>query len=222
MVVRRLYRSVDEDKDQTYFIYTLSQEVLDRVFFPVGGYTKRQVRSLAVSAGLPAAAKKDSVGLCFLGAVSMKDFLSAYIEPRVGDVCLAVDGRVIGTHTGSWFYTIGQRHGFTVTSPDRGPYVVVRKDVVNNVLFVQKGVIAGAKDFHLISSVFRRVPDEVVYGRYRHRGALCPVSVVSRGDCADVVFHEPQVVAPGQSVGYIRCGWRMLRRRGGGWLKSTV
>lgn len=201
---RRLYRSVDEDKDQTYFIYTISQEALDHTLFPVGGYTKSQVRSIASAAGLPAAQKKDSVGLCFLGDVSMRDFLSAYIEPKEGQVHLFDSGEVVGTHDGAWFYTIGQQHGFTVISADRGPYVIVRKDVEDNVLFVRKGRdVGGTRKFHLVSTLFRRAPDrkEVLHARYRHRGDLYPVSCsVGNDGTAEVMFTNSHSIASGQSI----------------------
>ena len=203
--VRRLYRSVDSEKDQTYFIYTLSQEILDCVLFPVGAYTKQQVRAIARDAGLPAAEKKDSVGLCFLGAVSMRDFLSAYIEPKAGAVCLSESKENIGTHSGAWFYTIGQRHGFTITDSAQGPYVVVGKDIEKNMLFVQKGAAArapGSRQFTLEDAVFRRPPadGEHLAARCRHRGDLYPVSLTVRGSSAVVVFTEEQTVAKGQSV----------------------
>ena len=202
--VRRLYRSVDEEKDQTYFIYTISQGALDRTLFPVGKYTKSQVRSMATDAGLPAAQKKDSTGLCFLGDISMRDFLSAYIKPEKGEVKLISDECVIGAHDGAWFYTIGQRHGFTITATDRGPYVVVKKDIQENTLFVQKGdKIEGVKEFFLTDTLFRCVPeqDKPLYARYRHRGDLCPISLSNeKKDRCKIIFTDPQVIAPGQSI----------------------
>lgn len=205
--VSRLHRSADERKDQTYFIYAISQRVLNHVLFPVGEYVKSQVRSLAVAANLPAAHKKDSVGLCFLGDVSMKDFLSVYIEPKVGEVRVLDGGEAIGVHDGAWFYTVGQRHGFSVTSADRGPYVIVEKDIVRNVLFVRKGGDdagggCGGKKFHLANTVFRRIPgqDESVLARYRHRGGLYPVACSVDDNSAEVAFTELHTIAVGQSL----------------------
>ena len=192
----RLFRSVDEEKDQTYFIHATPSDLLDCALFPVGGYTKRRVRSLASRVRLPAAEKKDSVGLCFLGDVGMKDFLSAYLPVKRGDV-RRTDGEVIGEHDGAWFYTIGQRHGFRAASTL--PQVVVRKDMRDNVLVVADTPETAAKrEFLLADPVIRRLPQAALVARYRHRGALCPVSVTSNG--AAVVFDRPQVVAPGQSV----------------------
>ena len=199
----RLYRSVDDGKDQTYFIYTLPQETLDTLMFPVGGYTKKQVRAIAERARLPAAARKDSTGLCFLGAVSMKDFLSAYIEPKRGAVLSDDTGNEIGTHDGAWFYTVGQRHGFTVTDPDRGPYIVVGRDVSANTLSVchRDRYNPTTVEFRVCNTIFRRFPDENLFARYRHRGDIYPVSVQRTADTtATVSFSEPHFIAPGQSI----------------------
>ena len=197
-----LYRSVDAGKDQTYFIHALSQEVLSMTHFPIGGYTKDAVRALASSAQLPAAQKPDSVGLCFLGAVGMKEFLSAYIAPLQGEVRSAEDGAVIGSHDGAWFYTLGQRHGFSVTHSGGVPWFVVGKDVSSNVLLVSRSTAASADavSFELADPVFRFIPDEQLFARYRHRGSLHPVSLtVSDGEYS-VVFFSPQVIAAGQSI----------------------
>lgn len=193
----RLWRSADGDKDQTYFIYTIPQKVLDRILFPVGGLTKREVRTYASRAGLPAAGKRDSVGLCFLGDISMRDFLSAYIKPKPGEVRL-LSGECIGTHDGAWLYTEGQRHGFAVSV--RGPFVVVRKDIAANTLFVAhvSEVSAGSEQYTLVGTVFRRAPDGLLYARCRHRGDLYPVTFDAERNV--VRFSEPQVVAPGQSI----------------------
>ena len=200
----QLYRAVDDDKDQTYFIHTIGRDILNTVLFPVGEYTKQQVREYAAEARLPAAEKKDSTGLCFLGAVSMKDFLSAYITPRDGAVYLADDdGHAVGTHDGAWFYTVGQRHGFTITTGDREPHIVVGKDVERNALFVckQKDYTPTADTFRITDTVFRLPPDGELVARYRHRGALHQVSVRQESPTsATVTFREPHLIAPGQSV----------------------
>ena len=209
----RLLRSVDEEKDQTYFIHTMRQEVLERVLFPVGEHTKSEVRAIARRAALPAAGKRDSVGLCFLGAVSMKEFLSAYIAPREGEVRLVGDDAkvcdtAVGTHDGVWFYTLGQRHGFTVSDSSRGPYVVVGKDGKRNVLFVSRSEDvrrdAGQREFRIVDVVFREPPVGDVFARYRHRGGVLPVSVRKDEAVGDggliVSFERPQVISPGQSI----------------------
>ncbi len=196
----RLYRSVDEEKDQTYFIYTLPREILDTVMFPVGGYTKAQVRDIAKRVRLPAADKKDSAGLCFLGSVSMKEFLSAYMELKEGEVRLAESGETVGSHSGVAAYTIGQRHGFTTT--DTFPYIVIRKDMRTNTLYVAKQYehVPSETSFRIIDTVFRREPEGELTARHRHRGELYPVEVKKEDSSATVSFPHPLHIAPGQSI----------------------
>ncbi len=199
----QLCRANDEEKDQTYFIHAIAQEALDAALFPIGERTKTQVRAMARKANLPAADKKDSTGLCFLGDVSMQDFLSAYIEPKKGEVVLAGSGENIGEHDGAAFYTLGQRHGFTVTAKERGPYIVTGKDVHANTLFVARkdAEAQGTTVFTIVDTVFRERPDGAFLARHRHRGALYPVSArAEKGDEATVTYETLVTVAPGQSI----------------------
>lgn len=145
--------SVDTDKDQTYFLWTLTQSQLSKVLFPIGHLPKPEVRKLAQKFGLPTAEKKDSQGLCFIGKVDMKDFLSHYIAPKQGAV-LDEKGKVIGTHDGATFFTLGQRHGFIITEKtvaDRPMYVSV-KDVEANTITVSAREVSDA-DTPLTTSV---------------------------------------------------------------------
>jgi len=132
-----LHRGVDTGKDQTYFLWTLSNQQLERSLFPVGDTPKEQIRAEAEAAGIPVAAKKDSQGICFLGHVDIPDFLSHYIDLEVGDV-LNTSGEVIGSHKGSLVYTLGQRHGFTIFAADtnRTPHYVIATDIASNTLTV--------------------------------------------------------------------------------------
>jgi tRNA-specific 2-thiouridylase len=132
-----LKRSVDTNKDQTYFLWTLTKEQLEHVIFPVGGYTKDAVRAIAEKHILPTAKKKDSQGLCFVGTIDIKTLLKEYIKEKRGDV-VNEGGEVIGFHDGAVFHTIGERHGFTITKKgiDDTPYFVVAKDKDKNVLVV--------------------------------------------------------------------------------------
>ena len=136
-----LCRGYDTNKDQSYFLWTLKQHQLRHILFPVGNMFKDEVRKCAKKYGLPTANKKDSQGLCFLGDINMKDFLSHYVDKEPGEV-LNTDGVVIGSHKGSLFYTIGERHGFSIYAKDKGthdkPYYVVAKDKDNNTITVSK------------------------------------------------------------------------------------
>ncbi len=161
----RLLTAKDEAKDQSYFLWTLTQEQLRCCLFPIGEYTKAEVREIARKAGLPNADKKDSQGICFLGKVKLPDFLREYVDPKKGDV-VDIDGNKIGEHDGVQFYTIGQRHinvnfQFPISVPsghlpqgdnfqinsksqnskhkDRLPYYVSDKDIKTNTLTVVEG-----------------------------------------------------------------------------------
>lgn len=132
-----LDRGVDTNKDQSYFLWTLTPEVLAKTLFPVGDTTKDVIRSEAAEAGLLTAEKKDSQGVCFLGHIDIPDFLSHYIDLQIGNV-LNEASEVIGQHKGAFVYTIGQRHGFTLTdkNADRTTMYVTAKDVVRNTITV--------------------------------------------------------------------------------------
>jgi tRNA-specific 2-thiouridylase len=132
-----LMKSRDENKDQTYFLWTLKKELFPSVIFPIGEIEKSDVRKLAEKFQLPVATKKDSQGLCFVGTIDVKTLLKNYITEKEGDV-LNEEGEIIGVHTGVMFYTIGERHGFTITkkSTNDAPYFIVTKDIEKNTITV--------------------------------------------------------------------------------------
>lgn len=135
------YRGVDPAKDQSYFLSYVNPDRLKYALFPIGHLYKSQVRAEAISRGLPAAKRKDSQGICFIGKIPIKEFLKERLSNKEGDVVLK-DGTVIGRHEGAWFYTIGQRHiGFKqikapVLGSDPRPLYVVSKDVRKNLVVV--------------------------------------------------------------------------------------
>jgi len=132
-----LHRGVDNNKDQTYFLWTLSKEQLDCSLFPIGDTPKDEVRREAEAAGLYTASKEDSQGICFLGQVDIPEFLSHYVELKEGNV-LNERNEVVGTHKGALVYTLGQRHGFVLQSVDtsRNPMFVVAKNIKENTITV--------------------------------------------------------------------------------------
>ncbi len=134
-----LKKAVDESKDQAYFLWMLQKEEFSHIIFPIGGYKKEDVRKIAKEANLFTTDKKDSQGICFLGDVDMRDFLSHYIEQKKGQV-KNPEGEIIGEHDGVWFYTMGERHGFTITTKDteRKKYYVVGKNIEENILIVSQ------------------------------------------------------------------------------------
>jgi len=160
-------KGVDPIKDQTYFLNQLSQEQLDKTLFPIGRYTKPQIRQLALRFRLPTATKKDSQGICFIGQVDVQGFLQSVIPPAVGDI-VTLAGEKLGEHNGAWFYTVGQRRieGLSGTVE---PMYVISTDIDRNVVVVGPDSTTYAQsavldDLHWIS------PD------YVPRGERLPVS----------------------------------------------
>lgn len=153
-----LYRGVDEGKDQTYFLWTLTPSQLAFSLFPVGDTPKSAIRAEALVRGLPVAQKRDSQGICFLGQVDIKDFLARYIDIEPG-VVLDREGRQVGRHAGALVYTLGQRHGFTVDSESAktAPHYVVARDMAANTITVdvQKPQQSLGSDLRLTDVVLR-------------------------------------------------------------------
>ncbi len=201
----KLLSGVDHGKDQTYFLWTLTSEHLLKTLFPVGDMEKIDTRKLAAQYGLPVAQKKDSQGLCFIGKVSMKEFLSHYVEAKKGNV-LDEKGAIIGEHDGAVFHTLGERHGFTITtkSPEDLPYYIVSRDLEKNTLTVSHKSSHGElsiekKKFQLDSINWistKPTPGSSYKARIRHLGALLPCAI----EGSHIIFNESLVIAPGQSV----------------------
>ena len=140
-----LFRAVDENKDQTYFLYRISDEALKHTLFPIGDMLKPDVKKLAEEKGLHNAYKKESMGVCFVGEVGMKDFLKEYIDIKPGEIREIDTEKVLGYHEGAVFYTIGQRHGLYISGNkgeinDGLPYYVVKKDLEKNIVYVSKNL----------------------------------------------------------------------------------
>lgn len=195
-----LMRAKDPAKDQTYFLYRIPKDVLERTLFPVGEYTKPEVRRLAERFELPVAAKHDSQGLCFVGDVSMRDFLRRYISVPEGDV-LSKAGERIGTHEGAGLYTVGQRHGFRISArgPSRGAHYVIATDVASNTITVSEDIADAMrrecvlKHAHWLTKV---ADGEPLLAMARYREPMVPVRI----DGGTIRFEEPHVLAPGQSL----------------------
>jgi tRNA-specific 2-thiouridylase len=173
-----LLRGVDTEKDQSYFLWTLTQEQLKHTLFPIGHLPKDDVRMIAKKAGLPTAQKKDSQGICFLGPVDMEEFLGHYIDLKEGEVLNEV-GEEIGTHTGSLLYTYGQRHGFTITKADtrRTPHYVIAKDLAKNTITVAPNPPITESATVQLEQVNVIQPFEGAAAQLRYRGDAFPVSV---------------------------------------------
>ncbi len=200
--VFKMLAGKDENKDQSYFLWTLKQKQLSKTLFPVGDLEKSEVRRLAKKFKLPNAERKDSQGLCFVGPVEVKDFLAQYAPQREGKV-IDDKKRVIGNHPGALFFTIGERHGFTVTekTPHDEPYFVIAKDMKKNTITVgHKKENSAARREVEISDV-NWIADKPQAGkgytaRVRHRGVRAPATF----DSNKIMFDGPVVVASGQSL----------------------
>ncbi len=126
----------DPIKDQTDFLSQLEYRQIEKIIFPIGHLMKSEVRRIAHDAHLPSADRKDSQGICFLGKINYNDFLRRYLGEREGKIVELETGKVLGTHRGYWFHTIGQRKGLYLSG---GPWFVVRKDIDENTLYVSQG-----------------------------------------------------------------------------------
>lgn len=196
----QLLRAADEDKDQTYFLYRVRAEALTKTFFPLGDYSKPKVREMAKERGLYTATKKESMGVCFVGQVGMREFLSQYVKTRPGDIIDRDSRETVGRHDGAIFYTLGQRHGL-----DLGgglPYYVVGKDMDENVVYVSRNLndesmwrdTIELNNVHWISDA---PTDPNVQVRIRHRAQLVPAIL----EGTTLKLSEAQrAVTPGQSA----------------------
>jgi len=221
----RLLKGADPDKDQSYFLFTMTQAQLGRVLFPVGGLKKDEVRQYAREAGLKTSDKKESQEICFVEEPSYADFLSTRLRARSGEI-VGPGGEVLGTHNGLHNYTIGQRKGLNLSG---GPYYVLDIDTSTNRLLVgpedglySTGLIAG--ELNWIDEKAREAAASggltgvQVKIRYRHAGVEATIALYSEGR-ARVDFSEPQkAVTPGQAVVFYR-GDEVL---GGGWIERAI
>lgn len=176
----------DPVKDQTDFLSQLSYKQIQKLMFPIGHLMKGDVRAIAHEAGLPSADRKDSQGICFLGKINYNDFIKRYLGEREGKIVELESGKVLGTHKGYWFHTIGQRKGLYLSG---GPWFVVRKDIENNVLYVSQGYDPREQygdritlmGFHPLAPVELPLPMEVKF-KIRHTPEFHPGRLVQLPD----------------------------------------
>ena len=202
-----LHVASDLNKDQSYFLWTLTQDQLKHVVFPLGEFTKPHVRELAQNFGLSTAEKPDSQGICFIGEIDLNNYLKRHI-PEVPGRIVTTGGDEIGQHDGLAFYTIGQREGLGIGGGI--PYYVAKKDFKTNTLIVAKGPFDEqlfalelmAHDAHWISGKQPAFPLKCK-ARIRYRQPLqkCAVFLGHLEHDLNVIFEEPQrAVTPGQSI----------------------
>lgn len=201
----QLLNAKDVDKDQTYFLWTLTSEQLKHTLFPIGGYKKTEVRKLAEKFKLPTAQKKDSQGLCFIGKLDFAEFLKGFIKPKKGSV-LNEKSEIIGHHDGATFLTLGQRHGFMIDhkTPEDKPLYIIAKDIKKNTVTVSENwseSIGARKEITVSNLNLTGTPSKNLKCRLRYRQVLvaCKIEKLFDTECS-IIFTEPQIATPGQSI----------------------
>jgi tRNA-specific 2-thiouridylase len=195
------------DKDQSYFLYRVTEEALSKSLMPIGGFaTKDEVRAMAKQLGLATADKKDSQGICFVGKVGIKEFLLAELGDQPHGAIIDQNGKTIGEHDGALFYTIGQRHGLNVGGGL--PYYVVGKDMARNEVYVTTDL----QDERLWHRELRLTELHWINGepsadarlmvRTRYRAPLVPVKNVAKTEngLSVILGEDIRAVTPGQSA----------------------
>lgn len=202
----QLLKGVDPAKDQSYFLYTLNQQQLSKILFPIGDLKKTKVRELAREFGLPNHAKKDSQGICFIGKINVKEFLKVHIPQYAGEI-VTTSGQALGKHEGLAYYTIGQREGMGIGGT--GPYYVVTKDFDNNRLVVSNDKAEPGlwkKEFTLEDVTWtdkvRAIPFRAgVSIRYHHPDYPAKIESGIKNQELRITFDEPQrAITPGQAA----------------------
>ncbi len=236
----QLVKGVDANKDQTYFLYTMKEDILDRVMFPIGHLEKSEVRQIAEKYDLATKKKKDSTGICFIGERNFKNFLSNYIHIQPGSF-RNLAGQEVGKHDGMAYYTIGQRKGLGLGGQGE-PWFVVDKDVENNVVVVERGeehpaLYARELWANEISTVAPELFKSINFPlkcrakiRYRQKDQPCTLHSFEEGR-VHVVFDEPQrAIALRQSIVFyldiegesVCLGGGMIQKRGESLYESSL
>ncbi|HTP96794.1 MAG TPA: tRNA 2-thiouridine(34) synthase MnmA [Burkholderiales bacterium] len=208
---RQLLKGSDPAKDQSYFLYRLDQQQLEKTLFPLGAMRKQDVRALARDAGLPNHDKRDSTGICFIGERPFREFLQRYLPAQPGET-RTLSGELVGSHHGLMYYTIGQRKGLGIGGRAHGAgdaWYVAGKDTGSNRLLVVQGHDHPALQRTRLrarapSWISGRAPFAgsacTAKTRYRQSDARCTIARID-ADSFDLEFEQPQwAVTPGQSV----------------------
>lgn len=205
----KLLTAEDDNKDQTYFLHRVPGKAFQKTIFPLGDITKPKVRQVADKAHLVTATKKESMGICFVGKVGIKDFLRQYVDEVPGPI-IEHNGKEIGQHDGAIFYTIGQRQGLNVGGGL--PYYVVGKDMAKNEVYVTTDLQDGRlwSDEIRLTSVHwindQPATDDKLMVRTRHRAKLVPATSLERKgkDWLVRLADDVRAVTPGQSTVFYR------------------
>lgn len=199
-----LTKSVTEEKDQTYFLCWLTQRQLSKVIFPIGQYTKDKVRAIAKKQGLCNWNKKDSTGICFIGERDFKQFLMNYLPTRKGDIVDIETKKIIGTHDGIHFYTIGQNKGLNLSGQTK-KYFVCDKNIKANILYVcgesnkNQYLISNTCSLNKFNWINKKIKQQAnVDVRFRHRQALIKCKYQIKNNQIVLNYKPTLSVTPGQ------------------------
>ena len=201
-----LKTATDQSKDQTYFLYRMSQESLTKTLMPVGDYKKTEIRKIAKEHNLATADKKDSQGICFIGEVGIKEFLINELGPQPRGPIIDDQGKEVGWHDGAIFYTIGQRHGLNIGGGL--PYYVIDKDIPKNIVYVSRNLDnqklwaneVNLNNFYFTYNNFDYINKKLKV-RIRYRGDLVNCKLKVTGQKAKLELDESvKAIAKGQSA----------------------
>jgi len=201
----QLLTGLDANKDQSYFLYRVTEDALKHSLMPIGDYEKPHIRELAQKLGLATATKKDSQGICFVGKVGIKEFLQQFVTTEPGNI-VNQHGMVIGEHDGALFYTIGQRHGLSVGGGL--PYYVTGKDMAKNEVYVTTDLqddrlwsdTLRLADVHWINGAPNFDKDYQVRTRYRAALVTARLQLQDDGTVTVKLAEEIRAITPGQSA----------------------
>ena len=200
----------DKQKDQTYFLYQISQSDLKKVIFPLGEYSKKEVRKVAEKNGLINSNKKDSTGICFIGERKYNNFVGQFIELKRGNI-IDLNGKRVGRHNGHMFFTIGQRKGLGIGAtkgPADKPWYVVHKNIQTNEVLVAQGKdndalysdCAQIEKINWISVAPQNNQNLFAKVRYREKSLSCTIRIINN-DTVNVYFSKPcRAITLGQSI----------------------
>lgn len=194
----------DSFKDQTYFLSQITSSQVNKIMFPIGHLPKPQVRTIAEEMSLPSAHRPDSQGICFLGKVNYNDFIKRFVGEKPGKIVEKETGKIMGTHKGIWFHTIGQRKGLGLGG---GPWFVVAKDIPENVIYISRGLDPSTqfsdkiymKDLHWINENFDHANLSELQFKIRHQPEFTKGKLVrDNGECYIQSEKPVSGIAPGQ------------------------
>lgn len=208
--VYQLLKATDQNKDQSYFLYTLGQQQLSKALFPLATIDKTTVRQIASKAGYLNCTKKDSTGICFIGERKFKDFLQKFLPAIPGEI-ITEQGQVLGQHDGLMYYTLGQRQGLNIggrADTSHAPWFVLAKDLANNQLIVGQGTnhprlfatTLRANNLSWVHGCNSQILNCTAKIRYRQQEQTCTVKLDDSGGCIVNFLHPQRAITPGQSV----------------------